>query len=615
MHSSFAVRAAQALRLSALFLSGLSICSLFAQTTEVTSKETPFTFRTDVHMVPVPVVVRDTKGNAIGNLTIDDFQLSDNGKVQMISKFSIEKTIKDPPAAQPAPAPKPAPPSTAPPAAPAPPAATALAAVNTDGIPDRFVAYLFDDLHISQSDLVYTRDAAKRQMDSSLHSLDRAAIYTTSGRVTQEFTADRDKLHAALASIGAAQAAASRTLQDTTCPPVDYYMGDRIYNQHDLTAWKIATKDAMFCGNLGSTDASDPSSDIQEAQIQQCEATGSSDFVCVGARYAKQAARQAVLNGDQLVDSTLGTLRAVVSRMAAMPGQRSLVMISPGFLVLDGRRDLEMSIIDRAIKVNVIIGGLDARGLYTDISGGDASTRTNSHTMVERRPYLQMATLAQTDVIATLADGTGGVFYHGTNDYDEAFTRVAAPPDYIYVLGFSPTDLKLDGRYHNLKVVLRNHPGLDLQFRKGYYAPKTSADPADQAKQQIEEAFFSREAIHDLPATLQTQYFKLDDGDATLSAVARVDVKKLSFRKEGERNRNDLTVVTGIFDDDGNFVNGAQKVLEMRFLDETLDKRVGSGISVKSNFTVHPGRYVVRMVVRDSEGQTMSAQSSMVEIP
>ena len=92
-------------------------------------------------------------------------------------------------------------------------------------------------------------------------------------------------------------------------------------------------------------------------------------------------------------------------------------------------------------------------------------------------------------------------------------------------------------------------------------------------------------------------------------------MKKLSFRKEGERNRNDLTVVTGIFDDDGNFVNGAQKVLEMRFLDETLDKRVGSGISVKSNFTVHPGRYVVRMVVRDSEGQTMSAQSSMVEIP
>ena len=43
------------------------------------------------------------------------------------------------------------------------------------------MAYLFDDLHMSLSDLVYTRDAAKRQIDTSLHDLDRAAIYTTSG--------------------------------------------------------------------------------------------------------------------------------------------------------------------------------------------------------------------------------------------------------------------------------------------------------------------------------------------------------------------------------------------------------------------------------------------------
>jgi hypothetical protein len=92
-------------------------------------------------------------------------------------------------------------------------------------------------------------------------------------------------------------------------------------------------------------------------------------------------------------------------------------------------------------------------------------------------------------------------------------------------------------------------------------------------------------------------------------------VKKLTFKKDGDRNRNDITVVTGVFDNDGNFVNGAQKVVEMRLLDETLDKRLTSGISVKSNFAVHPGRYMVRMVVRDSEGQTMSAQSSLVEIP
>jgi hypothetical protein len=101
----------------------------------------------------------------------------------------------------------------------------------------------------------------------------------------------------------------------------------------------------------------------------------------------------------------------------------------------------------------------------------------------------------------------------------------------------------------------------------------------------------------------------------TLSAVAKVDIKKLTFRKDGDRNRNDLTVITGVFDNDGNYITGARKVVEMRLLDETLQKRAGSGIAVKNSFAVHPGRYVVRMVVRDSEGQLMSAQSSLVEIP
>jgi hypothetical protein len=336
-------------------------------------------------------------------------------------------------------------------------------------------------------------------------------------------------------------------------------------------------------------------------------------------KLAREGARGAVLVGDQDTEASLEMLRAVVNRMSSMPGQRSIVLVSSGFLVLDDRRDEQTGIIERAIKARVVIGGLDARGLYSRIPGGDASERVNGNTIIDKTPYLTSETMMQSDVMATLSDGTGGTFYHGTNDFDEGFARVAAAPDYLYVLGFSPINMKLDGRFHNLKVTLKNvngfPRGMDLQVRKGYYAPKYSGAPADQAKRQLEEAFFSRDEIHDLPAVLQTQYFKMDNGDATLSALAKVDVKKLAFHKEGDRNRNDITVITGLFDNDGNFINGSQKVVEMRLLDETLEKRAGSGISVKNSFAVHPGRYVVRMVVRDSEGEAMAAQSSLVEIP
>jgi VWFA-related protein len=602
VRSSYGIRAA-----SLLCLAALGLCQSAPQA-EVTTKETPVIFRSGTNLVPVTVVVRDSKGHAVGNLNAEDFQLFDNGKPQMISKFSVE-TLAPESDAKPDAAPAPKVPAAAP------VSGAEHADANPDAIPDRFVAYLFDDLHASLSDLVHTRDAVKRQIDSSFHALERAAVYTTSGRQMQEFTGDRQKLHAALEGIGAASSIADKAQRENSCPPVDYYMGDRIYNKHDVTVWKIATRDAMVCGNLGASD-SVGLGNIQEATVSGCEISGSSDGVCKAVKFAKESALAAVLKGDRDTEASLEMLRSVISRMAAMPGQRNIVLVSPGFLILDDRHDEQMALTDRAIKAKVVIGGLDARGLYSQIQGGDASDRlASASSITDKLPYQAAETVMQTDVIATLADGTGGTFYHGTNDFDDGFARVAATPEFRYVLAFSPTDMKLDGKFHTLKVNLKNHSGLELQVRKGYYAPKNATDPADQAKQQVEEAFFSHDEVHDLPAVLQTQYFKLDNGDVTLSAVAKIDVKKLTFKRDGDRNRNDLTVVTGIFDNDGNFVNGAQKIIQMRLLDETLDKRLASGISVKSNFAVHPGRYMVRMVVRDSEGQTMSAQSSLVDIP
>jgi hypothetical protein len=96
---------------------------------------------------------------------------------------------------------------------------------------------------------------------------------------------------------------------------------------------------------------------------------------------------------------------------------------------------------------------------------------------------------------------------------------------------------------------------------------------------------------------------------------AKVDVRQIQFRKEGDRNRNDLTVVSGLFDQDGNFVSGTQKTVEMRLLDATLESRLSAGLTVKTTFDVAPGNYVVRLVVRDKEGRMMAAQNGAIEIP
>ena len=302
--------------------------------------------------------------------------------------------------------------------------------------------------------------------------------------------------------------------------------------------------------------------------------------------------------------------------MSAMPGQRTIILASPGFItnydVLQDKTD----ILDRAIRSNVIISAVDARGLYTDPEF-DASrpSPTSAYTGRMKGNYDRDAARAQADVLAELSMGTGGSFFENNNDLEAGFKKVAAPPEYVYILGFSPQNLKLDGSFHALKVSLKEPAGLSSQARKGYYAPKRLTDAQETAKEELREALFSREEMHELPVELHTQYFKPSDVKASVTVVTHVDLKHLKLRKVEGRNHNILTIVSALFDRNGNYVTGNQKTVELRLKDDTVEKRADSGFSVRSSFDVKPGTYLIRLVVRDGEGQNMSAANGAVEIP
>ena len=214
-----------------------------------------------------------------------------------------------------------------------------------------------------------------------------------------------------------------------------------------------------------------------------------------------------------------------------------------------------------------------------------------------------------------LADGTGGMAFRNSNDLLGGFNRLSAPPEYIYYLGFYPQSLKPDGSYHGLKVKLADGKGLAISARKGYWAPSHVEDEAAQSAREISEAVFSRDVVSDLPIDLRTQFFKSSDEDARLKVIVHVDLKAVRFRKDEGRNRDDVTVVSALFDRNGNFVAGTQKLVEMRLRDESLPRRLTTGISVSTDYDVKVGAYLVRVVVRDGEGHQLAASNTSVEIP
>jgi hypothetical protein len=175
--------------------------------------------------------------------------------------------------------------------------------------------------------------------------------------------------------------------------------------------------------------------------------------------------------------------------------------------------------------------------------------------------------------------------------------------------------LKVDGHFHTLKVTLVKKEKVTIQARHGYYAPRTVKDPAEQAKQEIEEAIFSRDEILDVPIELQTQFFKSSNTQVKLAVLTHVDVNAIRFRKDAGRSKDNLTFATAIFDENGNFITGGEKVLDMKLLDATLAQLDHTGLTVKSSFDVKPGTYMVRMVLRDGEGSQMAAKNGAVTIP
>jgi VWFA-related protein len=541
---------------------------------EVSSRDTAPTFKVRVNLVLVRVVVRDQQGHVVSDLKKEDFQLTDNRKPQIISTFGVETPESHVVATT----------TSADADAPADPAAAKAVAA---GLPQRFVSVVFDDQHLTMQDAMFVRNATGKFFDSLAPS-DRVGIYSTSGQFKQEFTDDHELLRKSLLNI----ISHSPTAGTHDCPDISYYQADMIQNKSDVQALAVATQDAVECAFQGD--------ETQKAMAQSM---------------AQSTAGSVLVREDSSTEYALRHMEDAIRRLGSMPGQRIMVFVSPGFI--PSTLQLEFSeLVDRATKANIVINTIDARGLYTPDMGDITNPNIDTPAIAGYKSmYRVAAQSAQEDVLAQLADGTGGTFFHNRNDVDEGLREAGAAPSMTYLLGFSPQNMKLDGSLHTIKVSFVKKTNYKIQARHGYFAPRHVVDPVEAAKQEIQEALFSQDEIRDLPVDLHMQFFKTDNYQAKLAVLTHVDIKSVHFRKADGRTRDDLTVATAIFDENGNYVTGGEKIVEMKLLDPTYDRLVRSGLNLKSSFDVKPGTYLVRQVVRDSEGSQLAARNGAVVIP
>jgi VWFA-related protein len=535
----------------------------------------PFQIQVETNVVMVRVVVRDAQGRPVAGLHKEDFRLFDNGKPQEITGFAVESgagKASAPEAVAPA-----APPASAPaPAAP---------------VPQRFVALFFDDLHMDTGAVAQTRDAAWRYINTNLRPVDRVALFTssnTSKRGIVDFTDDRAKLHEALFRLAAHSRTNPRAGQ---CPSIGDYQAYLISELQQTDALQIAVEEGYLCRCKGLNESS------QCADTERIQAQG--------------LAAQVWGLADRQSEDALDVMNGVVNLLAARPGQRALVLVSTGFLTATREKSIE-ALIDRALRQNVVVNAIDGAGLYTK-EFHDPILVTRPDLDREKFRMENEGLTMQRGVLASLAQGTGGTFFHNSNDMDDGLRRAVQAPDVYYVISFSPRDVKLDGRFHPLKVTVNTGGHWDVQARRGYFADAALTDK-NPTKTELAQALYSLDERQDLPATVTAQVERPSGDGPNVTVKIHVDIRAAQFRKESGRNIDTLTFDTAVFDRDGKYVAGKDSSLDFRLPDGKLERLLESGVNAQTGFRVAPGVYRIREVVRDTESNKMSALNCNVEM-
>jgi VWFA-related protein len=539
--------------------------------------------------VLLETVVRDAQGRTVPALKQSDFSVLDEGKQRPISGFSVlVGGASQPPS------------TVAAVSASAGGGNTPNSAAAASSTPLRSVVLYFDDIDTSASDLRHAQTAAEAFVRQGMQTQDRVALATSSSSESLDFSTDKQQLLTNIEKIQAHPRISANGL--ATCPHIAPFQAFLIVTG-DPAAYHAADKQAIQCNCLARQDYGEACSREQDNVV-------------------RNQSEQTWEQTKELSQNTLLTIADVLHGLATAPGTRTLVMASSGFIIDDPdlRRALD-TVVDQALRASVVINTLDAHGWY-DLSANTQNERKGmGHN--EEQANLPAGTLADpfatlTEVLSELSESTGGKCFRSQNDLALGYDELAAAPQVSYLLTIAPDDLKPDGSFHKLQVKVKLAGTVEVQSRRGYFAPTQLAAQAATAAAEPQDALgrevLAEDTVSDLPTTLSARAGKNQQGQSALEVSIRVDVRQLSFGHREDRSTQKLTFIVALFDGRGRFVTGKEGELALALKPSTLEQMDQTGLTATFTLLAPAGSYRLRCVTQESVGGKVAAKSQPVEI-
>ena len=545
------LRLAVSLSLSAGTLAALSQATPPGQEAQ-TAQNGNYRLTVNANIVLTNVVVRDKKtGAVVKGLTANDFQILENNKPQKIASFDYQNVDQ----------------------------AAALAEKNSvaggkASVADllehnfaadpshlrdhRLIVMFFDMSTLQDDDTDRAVEAAQTYIKKQMQPADLVALvsFSTSLNMDQDFTSNKDVL---LSRLGR-------------------------YNGTDQTSFTS--------GNPGG--ATNGTSD------------DASTFTADDTEYTN-------LNTDR----ELYAIRQVAQALERVDQRKSMLYFSGGLARngIENQASLRAAT-NEAAKANMAIYSVDARGLQALPPVGDATQGSLRGTVAYTGTAVANAfnsNFSTQELLSTLSTDTGGKAFFDSNDFGPAFQQVQHDTEAYYILGFHSTDQRKDGTFRHLTIKM-NRPDLKIEYRPGYYAP---ADFQHQKTEDREQAL-NDQIRSDLPALdvavyLQAFYFRENTNSFYVPVSLLVPGSQIPFARSKDQDKATLDVLGQVKNAQGISVGNIRDTVKLAVDGSQAVQR--RNIEYSTGFTLAPGRYHVKFVVRENETGNMGSFETDLQVP
>ncbi len=574
---------------SAVFLAAITVQSQDKKQPKKSADEDDV-IRVSSNLVSLDVIVKDKKGKALTDLKPEDFTVSENGVPQKIEFFDSTLTSETgtdrPGTVIVSTQPKPGPPT---------------------GLQRNIIALVLDGQSTELANLKHVREGIVKYIRERISNSDSVALFSISGglQLLQPFTEDKAKLVAAVE-----KAYSGSTVSKTS-------------EAREISENISSLRDQISGGVTGPIAATPGAGAAGSAAAQ----------TMIAQRMLEQYIQLRSVLSAQQTRPVLAALAAISEGLRSIPGKKTLVMFSEGFVAPETLDWQVQTTIDIANRANVAIYIIDSSGLTggapmsgalvpssplggisadTDMEHRRRAAAGESVFDISRHEGLNR----QQDLLYRISEDTGGRFVKNTNDISAGLERIDAEIRSRYTLAYRSTDPNFDGSFRKVKIEVRR-PDTNVVARRGYYAiPPSQIVPFSPDDRKLLANFATMEAHPTLPLSLELNSFRSREGFYIVPLSFEIPPAAVQFDRQGDKERLQLEVLGVIR------AEGEEKILsrlggnfDVALTAQQYESILNDKIFYRQDMQLEAGNYTVDLIVRDRLSGKSAARRETLVLP